>query len=136
MTPICFSSPAAYPRPNIAIPLFYVFQLGQSATIHCRVMPGRLSDYYRVSWWNGTLQIATSNPRSILQGYQLHDNFSLTIDNIQTSDSSTSYRCMVIIDDPQITGTTIDRHYDQSELGNITVVVYGESAKTFLNCMN
>jgi len=68
-----------------------------------------------------------------MQGYQLHDNFSLTIDNIQTSDSSTSYQCMVTVDDPQIPGTTIDY---QAELGRITVVVYGESAKTFLNCMN
>jgi len=96
LIPICFSSPAAYPRPNIAIPLFYVFQLGQSATIDCRVMPGRLSDYYRVSWWNGTLQIATSNPRFELPGYQLHDNFSLTIDNIQTSDSSTNWLSITV----------------------------------------
>jgi len=96
-------------------------------------MPGRLSDYYRVSWWNGISQIANSNQGSLMQGYQLHDNFSLTIDNIQTSDSSTSYQCMVTVDDPQIPGTTIDY---QAELGRITVVVYGESAKTFLNCMN
>ena len=136
MTSICFSPLAAYPRANITIPIYYVFQPGQSATIDCRVMPGRLSQYYRASWWNGITQIANSNQGSLMQGYQLHDNFSLTIDNIQTSDSSTSYRCMVTVDDPQIPGTTIDRHYDQSELGNITVVVYGESAKMFLNCMN
>ena len=125
MTPICFSSPAAYPRLDITIPLFYIFQSGRSATIDCRVMPGRLSQYYRVSWWNGTFQIATSNPRFVFPGYQLHDNFSLTIDNIQTSDSSTSYQCIVTIDDPQISGTT-NRGYDESELGRITVVVYGK----------
>jgi len=136
LTPTCLSSPAAYPRPNITISLFYVFQLGQSATIDCRVMPGRLSDYYRVSWWNGTFQIATSNPHFVFPGYQLHDNFSLTIDSIRTSDSSTSYQCMVTVDDPQIPGTTIDRHYDQSELGTITVVVYGKLAKTFPQLMN
>ena len=99
-------------------------------------MAGRLSQYLRVSWWNGTSHIATSNPRLEFPGYQLHDNFFLTIDNIQTSDSSTSYRCMVTIDDPQIPGTTIDRHYDQSELGTITVVVYGKLAKGFLQLMN
>ena len=99
-------------------------------------MPGRLSQYYRVSWWNGTFQIATSNPRFEFPGYQLNDNFSLTIDNHSSDSSTKNYQCMVTIDDPQIRGTTIDRHYDQSELGRITVVVYGESAKTFLNCMN
>jgi len=43
---------------------------------------------------------------------------------------------MVTVDDPQIPGTTIDRHYDQSELGTITVVVYGKLAKTFPQLMN
>jgi len=91
-------------------------------------MPGRLSQYYHVSWWNDTFRIATSNPNFVFPGYQLHDNFSLTIDNIQTSDSS-SYRCIVTIDDPQISGTA-NRGYDQSELGSITVVVYGKSNRT------
>ena len=125
MTLVCFSPTAAYPEANITIPLLYIFQSGRSATIDCRVMPGRLSQYYRVSWWNGTFQIATSNPRFVFPGYQLHDNFSLTIDNIQTSDSSTSYQCIVTIDDPQISGTT-NRGYDESELGRITVAVYGK----------
>ena len=58
-------------------------------------------------------------------GYQLHDNFSLTIDDIQTSDSSSRYQCEVTIDDPQISGST-NRAYDQSELGMITVLVYGK----------
>ena len=135
MTSVHFSSTAAYPEANTTIPLLYIFQSGQSATIDCRVMPGRLSQYYRVGWWNGTFRIATSNPHFVLPGYQLHDNFSLTINNIQTSDSSTSYQCIVTIDDPQIPGTT-DRGYDQSELGRITVAVYGKSNKTYLNCMN
>ena len=87
-------------------------------------MPGRLSQYYSVRWMNGSLTIATSNPRSALSGYQLHDNFSLTINNIQPSDSSTSYRCSVTIDDPRIPGT-VNIVYDQ--LGSNTVTVYGKS---------
>ena len=77
------------------------------------------------------MTIATSNPRqSVLPGYQLHDNFSLTINNIQPSDSSTRYRCSVIIDDPQISGTqNVD--YDQSQLGLITVIVNGESPNKY-----
>ena len=108
------------------IPSSYAFQAGQPATIDCRVMPGRLSQYYRVTWWNGNLTIATSNPHSVLPGYQLHDNFSLTINDIQLSDSSTSYRCSVIIDDPRISGTTGDFFYNRHQLGSISVAVYGK----------
>ena len=79
---------------------------------------------------NDSVTIATSNPRSVLSGYQLHDNFSLTINNIQPSDSSTSYRCSVTIDDPRIPGTH-DVVYDQSQLGLITVMVYGESLNKY-----
>ena len=93
-------------------------------------MPGKLSEYYSVSWMNGSVAIATSNPRSVLPVCQLHDNFSLTINNIQPSDSSTSYRCSVTIDDPQISGTqNVD--YDQSQLGLITVIVNGESPNKY-----
>ena len=119
------SSSVAYPQANLSIPLSYAFQ-GQPATINCRVMPGRLSQYYSVRWMNGNVTIATSNPRSVLPGYQLHGNFSLAINNIQPSDSSTSYRCSVTIDDPQISGTQ-NVVYDQSQLGLITVMVNGES---------
>ena len=73
---------------------------------------------------NGSLTIASSNPRSVLPGYQLHDNFSLTINNIQPSDSSTSYRCSVTIDDPRIPGT-VNTVYDL--LGSNTVMVHGKS---------
>ena len=87
-------------------------------------MPGELSQYYTVRWMNGSLTIATSNPRSVLQGYQLHDNFSLTINDAQPIDSGTSYQCSVTIDDPQITGTV---NIDYNQLGSITVNVYGKS---------
>ena len=73
---------------------------------------------------NGSLTIATSNPHSVLQGYQLHDNFSLTINDAQPIDSGTSYQCSVTIDDPQITGTV---NIDYNQLGSITVNVYGKS---------
>ena len=95
-------------------------------------MPGKLSQYYSIAWMNGNLTIATSDPRtssrSVLPGYQLHDNFSLTISDVQPSDSSTSYQCSVTIDDPQVTGTN-NIVYDQ--LGRITVVVYGESLSVY-----
>ena len=74
---------------------------------------------------NDSTTIATSNPRSVLPVYELHDNFSLTINSIQPSDSSTSYQCSVTIDDPQISGTQ-NVVYDQSQLGLITVIVNGE----------
>ena len=86
-------------------------------------MPGRLSQYYSVRWWKGNLTIATSNPHSVLPGYQLHDNFSLTINYIQLSESSTSYRCSVIIDDPQRSGTT---NVVYNQLSLITVNVHGK----------
>jgi len=87
-------------------------------------MPGKLGRYYSVSWMSGSLTIATSNPQSMLPGYQLHGNFSLTIQDIQTSDSNSSYVCMVTIFDPQ---TSVDKVYGQSELGSYTVMVYGKS---------
>ena len=120
------SSAVAYPQANLSIPSSYTFQEGQQATINCRVMPGKLSQYYSVRWMNDSMTIATSNPHSVLPVCQLHDNFSLTIKNIQPSDSSTSYRCSVIIDDPRIPGTQ-NVVYDQSQLGLITVMVNGES---------
>ena len=88
-------------------------------------MPGKLSQYYSVTWWNDNLIIARSNPHSVLPGYELHENFSLTINDIQLSDSGKSYRCSVAINDPQITGTTGDFFYNRNQLGNISVAVYG-----------
>ena len=73
---------------------------------------------------NGNLTVATSNPHGVLAGYKLHDNFSLTINDVRLSDSSTSYHCSVTIDDPQISGAD-NIVYDQ--LGSITVEVYGKS---------
>ena len=93
-------------------------------------MPGRLSQYYSIRWMNDSVTIATSNPRSVVPVCQLHDNFSLTINNTRPSDSSTSYQCGVTIDDPQISGTR-DVVYDQSQLGLITVMVYGESPNKY-----
>jgi len=132
MTSSLSFSAVAYPQANPLIPLSYVFEEGQQATINCRVMPGKLSQYYSVRWINDSVTISTSNPRSVLPGYQLHDNFSLTIYNIQLNDSSTSYQCSVTIDDPQRSGTD-NVVYDQSYLGLITVIV-GESPNkhTFL----
>ena len=92
-------------------------------------MPGRLSQYYSVTWWNGNLTIAKSNTHDVLPRYQLHDNFSLTINNTELSDSSTSYRCSVTIDDPHISGTE-NIGYNQLDL--ITVMVYGKSPNTSL----
>ena len=60
-------------------------------------------------------------------GYHLHENFSLTTNDIQLSDSGKSYRCDVAINDPQITGTTGDFFYNRNQLGNISVAVYGKS---------
>ena len=88
-------------------------------------MPGRLRDYYSVTWWNGSVPLAASSPPSQLLGYRLHNNFSLTINDIQLSDSSTNYRCTVTIDDPQAPGTD-NEVYGSDRLGTITVTVYGE----------
>ena len=87
-------------------------------------MPGRLREYYSVRWWNGSVQLPALSPPP-LSGYVLHENFSLTINDIQLSDSSTSYRCTVTIDDPQVPGTN-DQVYDSDRLGTITVRVYGK----------
>ena len=122
------SSAVAYPQANLSIPSSYTFQEGQQATINCRVMPGKLSQYYSVRWMNGSMTIATSNPHSVLPVCQLHDNFSLTINNIQPSDSSTSYRCSVTIDDPRIPGT-VNTVYDQ--LGSTTIMVHGKSPNIY-----
>ena len=73
---------------------------------------------------SGSSTIITSTSPPELPRYQLNDNFSLTINDIQLGDSSTSYRCTVTIDDPNISGTN-DRVYNQ--LGSITVNVYGMS---------
>ena len=88
-------------------------------------MPGRLSSYYSVRWWNGSVLLAASSLPSQLSGYLLHENFSLTITDIQLSDSSTSYRCRVTIVDTQAPGTN-DQVYDSNRLGTITVRVYGK----------
>ena len=70
---------------------------------------------------NGNLTIGRSKPHDVSLGYKLHDNFSLTINDVRLSDSSTSYHCIVTIDDPQSRNVV----YDQ--LGSITVEVYGKS---------
>ena len=88
-------------------------------------MPGRLREYYSVRWWNGSVQLPASSRPSELSGYMLHMNFSLTITDIRLSDSSTSYRCTVIIDDPQASGTN-NEEYGTDRLGTITVTVYGK----------
>lgn len=88
-------------------------------------MPGRLRQYYSVRWWNGSVPLAASSSPAQLSDYQLHENFSLTINDIQLSDSSTNYHCMVTIDDPQAPGTN-DQVYRSNRLGTITVTVYGK----------
>ena len=88
-------------------------------------MPGRLRDYYSVRWWNGSVPLAASSPPSQLSGYVLHANFSLTINDIQLSDSNTNYQCTVTIVDTQAPGTN-NQVYDSDRLGTITVRVYGK----------
>ena len=88
-------------------------------------MPGRLRQYYSVRWWNGSVPLAASSSPGQLSDYQLHNNFSLTIIDIQLSDSSTNYHCTVTIDDPQVPGTD-DEVYGLGRLGTITVTVYGK----------
>ena len=90
--------------------------------INCRIKPGKLRQYYSVRWMNGTSTIITSTSPPESPRYQLNDNFSLIINDIKLVDSSTSYRCTVTIDDPNIPGTS-NRVYNH--LGNITVNVYG-----------
>ena len=90
--------------------------------INCHIKPGKLRQYYSVRWMNGTSTIITSTSPPESPRYQLNDNFSLIISDIQLGDSSTSYRCTVTIDDPNIPGTS-NRVYNR--LGNITVNVYG-----------
>ena len=92
--------------------------------IDCRVKPGKLSQHYSVEWRNDTFSIVTSTSRPVLPRYQLHDNFSLTINDIQPSDSSTRYQCIVTIDDPQPLVPNVV--YNQNQLGLITVNVYGK----------
>ena len=87
-------------------------------------MPGKLSQYYSVSWMSGNLTIA--NSQSVLPGYQLHDNFSLTIQDIP-SGSDTSYVCMVTIDDPRRSGGVYEQ-YGLQELGSYIVRTYGKSS--------
>ena len=120
LSPFFFS--AAYPQPNPSISLFYSSQAGLPVTVNCHVIPGKLSQYYRVRWWIGRSTIATS----VSSQYQLHGNFSLTIKSAQPSDSSTKYRCSVIIDDPQKTGTD-NVFYNENYLPYINVIVYGKS---------
>ena len=86
-------------------------------------MPGKLSQYYSVSWMSGNFTIA--NSQSVFPGYQLHNNFSLTIQDIP-SGSDTSYVCIVTIDDPQMTGR-VNIQYGQLELGSYIVMTYGKS---------
>ena len=74
----------------------------------------------------GNLTIARSTPHDVLPGYQLHDNFSLTINNTELSNSSTNFQCSVTIDDPQMSGTQ-NVVYNQL----ITVLVYGKSPTTY-----
>ena len=107
-------------------PSSYTIQAGSPVTIDCQIMPGRLSQYYSVKWWNGSVTIARSNSNNVLPGYQLHDNFSLTIYNIQLNNPSARYQCSVTLDDGQISGTH-NVVYGQSYLGLITVM-FGESA--------
>ena len=131
MTSFLFCS-VAYPQADLSLQSSFAFQAGLAATINCQIMPGRLSQYYSIRWMNGSFTIATSDSRtssrSVLPGYQLSDNFSLTISDVQPDDSSESYQCTVTIDDPQKTGTN-DLFYGQ--LHRITLVVYGESLSVY-----
>jgi len=118
----------AYPEANFSLPSSYFFEAAVMATgtINCRIMPGKLSQYYSVTWNKDNLVLVSSAEPMRLK-YQLNDNFSLTINNIELSDNSTTYWCTVTIDDPQTPGSVSDEVYDQGQLGNISVKVYGTS---------
>ena len=117
----------AYPEPNFNLPSSYFFEVADMATgtINCRIMPGKLRQYYSVTWNKDNLVLVSSAEPMRLK-YQLNDNFSLTINNIELSDS-TNYWCTVTIDDPQTTGSVRDKVYDDQQLGNISVMAYGTS---------
>lgn len=118
----------AYPEPNFSLPSSYFFEAADMATgtINCRIMPGILSQYYSVTWNKDNL-VLVSSAEPMQPKYQVNDNFSLTINNIELSDNSTNYWCTVTIDDPQIPGSVLDKVYDQRQLGYIAVTVYGTS---------
>ena len=117
----------AYPEPNFSLPSSYFFEAADMATgtINCRIMPGKLRQYYSVTWNKDNL-VLVSSADPMQPKYQVNDNYSLTINNIELSDS-TNYWCTVTIDDPQIPGSVSDKVYDQQQLGNIAVMVYGTS---------
>ena len=123
----------AYPEANFSLPSSYFFGAADMATgtINCRIMPGKLRQFYSVTWNKDNLVLVSSDKPMRLK-YQLNDNFSLTINNIELSDNSTTYWCTVTIDDPQIPGSVSDKVYDQRQLGNISVTVYGTSDKIIL----
>jgi len=115
----------AYPEPNFTLPSSYVFETAHMATgtINRHIMPGKLRQYYSVTWNNDNLVLVSSAEPMQLK-YRPDDNFSLTINNIELSDNSKNYRCSVTIDDPQIPGSVLDKVYDQRQLGLIMVMVY------------
>ena len=108
-------------------------EVGTTALLDCAITPGSLVEQYFVTWENGTSGLfynqippissttATPfNPRYFIEP----TNFSLLISNVQLSDSDSTYRCFVGVQDP-LFGNRIS-FYTNTENTNLRLVVYCE----------
>ena len=89
--------------------------------IPCAIKPGALKQHYTVQWMNGEEPLTSSGGQPSNR-YRLTDDFSVTINSVETNDDGDRYHCVVAIDNPQVSGTA-----DYYVTGpQTTLHVYGE----------
>ena len=106
--------------------------LGDNATLRCPTPPSRLRQYYLVQWKKGYEVVAalinSLTPTSTAPRHSIdRTDFSLIIEDVQLSDSSSSYKCDVSVRDPlSFNGETIIRLATDPDV-SITLQVRGKS---------
>lgn len=109
-------------------------KIGQQARLNCPRQPGRLFMQYYGQWSVNSTDIAripapsrSSSVPDFFSGARYSVNrsdFSLLIDNVSLSDSGSSYRCELLVEDPQ----DLTERHTFGESGDLELLVYGMSS--------
>ena len=111
--------------------------MGRSVQLDCRIAPGNLLQQYYVSWdiSGQTIYRTTPNgPPQFVDNRYSHNpsNLSLIISDVQLSDASTQYHCVLSVVDPN---TMIERTYNILENFDISLNVLGKCICYHANIM-
>ena len=112
-------------------------EFGTTAVLDCSLSPGRLVRQYFVTWQNGSngreyagiqrprlTQFQPTQTSSVSRYSVQPSTLALVISNVDLSDSDTTYRCVVGVEDPEDDSTAMI--FDDTTTTDINLIVYSK----------